>query len=69
MRRCREQSLPTDGSEWPEERLTAWAAPRPREPGIEQELRRTLLVMYRQGTAVPDGTDAEGNPTFRFTSS
>ena len=66
MRKCREQSLPTDGSEWPEERLAVWAAPRPEEPGIELELRRTLLVMFREGTAVPDGTDGEGNPTFRF---
>lgn len=58
MRKCREQCLSTDGSEWPEERLAAWAAPRPKEPGIEAELRRTLLVMFREGTAIPDGSDA-----------
>lgn len=66
MRKCREQFLPTDGSEWPEERLAAWAAPRPQEGGLVQQLKRTLLIMVRQGTAIPDGTDAEGNPTFRF---
>lgn len=66
MRKCREQSLPTDGSEWPKERLAAWATARPEEPRIEAELRRTLLVMVLEGTAMPDGTDADGNPTFRF---
>lgn len=66
MRRCREQCLPTNGSEWPEERLTDWARPRPDEPRIEQELRRTLLFLVKQGSAIPDGTDAEGNPTFSF---
>ena len=66
MRKCREQSLPTSGSEWPEERLVAWAAPRAEEPRIEMELRRTLLFMFREGTAIPDGTDSDGNPTFRF---
>lgn len=66
MRKCRERDLPTDGSEWPEERLAAWAAPRPEESRIELELRRTLLAMIREGTAVADGTDGQGNPTFRF---
>lgn len=66
MRKCRERSLPTDGSEWPEERLAAWAAAKPEGSRMERELRRTLLLMFKQGMALPDGTDGDGNPTFRF---
>ena len=66
MRKCREQNLPTDGSEWPHDRLKAWAAPRPQDSLVEAHLRQMLLSMCAQGKAVPDGTDAEGNPTFRF---
>lgn len=65
MRSCREPSPPTDGSEWPEARLAQWAN-MPVQTLLETELRRALFLMVREGKAAPDGTDALGNPTFKF---
>src|SRR5215471_8143418 len=48
-RRCREQSLPTDGTEWPKERLERWAFSGAVSSWLEADVRQTLFWMVGKG--------------------
>ena len=66
MRNRHANGARANGSIWSSQRLQEWAAAKEGEPAFVPKLKRMLLTMIREGKAVPDGTDGEGNPTFTF---
>ena len=66
MRKSHVNGVRRNGAQWSDQRLQEWAARNEGEPMFVSKLKRMLLTMIKEGKAMPDGTDKEGNPTFSF---